>query len=233
MIGSNMVKKKAIKNGAVICGIAPVSRFENAPEGFHPTDIYPDCRSVIVFACRFPLSTLQAKTNSPYTFVRNIMVQKLDLLSFHLADELEKEGVASVPIPSSDPYDYWDERKNHGRGILSLKHSGALAGLGVIGKNTLLVNYQYGNMIWLGAVLVAADLEPDPMASYKVCPDKCRICLKSCPQNALDGTTIDQKLCRERSNSCTNGGGWILSCNICRKTCPNHAGVKIESTSSV
>ena len=228
MISSDMVKEKIIKNGADICGIAPLSRFEDAPKGFHPSDIYPDCRSVIVFASHFPSSTLQAKSNSPYTFVRNIMVQKLDLISFYLSDELEKDGVTSVPIPSSDPYDYWDEKRNHGRGILSLKHAGALAGLGIIGKNTLLVNDRYGNMIWLGAVLVSADLKPDPTASYKVCPDKCSVCINSCPQDALDGTTIDQKLCREHSNSCTDGGGWILSCNICRKVCPNHAGLKVD-----
>lgn len=228
MISSDMVKKKIIKNGADIHGIAPISRFENAPKGFHPSDIYPGCRSVIVFASHFPLSTLQAKTNSPYTFVRNTMVQKLDSISFYLSDELEKDGVTSVPIPSSDPYDYWEEKRNHGRGILSLKHAGALAGLGVIGKNTLLVNDRYGNMLWLGAVLVSADLEPDPMASYEVCPDKCSVCITSCPQGALDGTTINQKLCREYSNSCTDGGGWVLSCNICRKVCPNHAGLKID-----
>lgn len=93
MISSDTVKKKIMKNGADICGIAPLSRFENAPKGFHPSDIYPDCRSVIVFASHFPLSTLKAKTNSPYTFVRNIMVQKLDLISFYLSDELEKDGV--------------------------------------------------------------------------------------------------------------------------------------------
>lgn len=226
MINSEIIKKKAIQKGADICGIAPLSRFEDAPKGFHPRDIYPDCSSVIVFASHFPLSTLQAKTNSPYTFVRNMMVEKLDLISFHLSNELEKDGIVSVPIPSAEPYDYWDSERNHGRGILSLKHAGSLAGLGVIGKNTLLVNDRYGNMIWLGAILVSAELEPDPIAPYEGCPKKCTVCIDLCPQNALDGTTINQKLCRERSISRTDTGGWVLSCNICRKICPNHDGVK-------
>ncbi len=147
MINSEIIKKKVIQKGADICGIAPLFRFEDAPKGFHPCDIYPDCKSIVVFASHFPISTLQAKTNSPYTLVRNIMVQKLDLISFHLSDELEKDEITSVPIPSADPYDYWDSKKNHGRGILSLKHAGSLAGLGKIGRNTLLVNDRYGNMI--------------------------------------------------------------------------------------
>ena len=226
MIYSETIKKMPIQMGADICGIAPLFRFEDAPKGFHPRDIYPDCKSVIVFAANFPLSTLQAQTNSPYTLVRNFMVQKLDLISFNLSNELEKDGITSVPIPSADPYDYWDSERNHGKGILSLKHAGSLAGLGKIGKNTLLINDRYGNMIWLGAILVSVELEPDPIAPYESCPKKCTVCIKLCPQNALDGTTINQKLCRERSTSCTDGGGWVLSCNICRKSCPNHDGIK-------
>ena len=228
MITSEKIKKKVIHKGADICGIASINRFDDAPNGFHPRDIYPDCSSVIVFASHFPLSTLKAKTNTPYTLVRNTLVRKLDLLSFYLSDELERDGITSIPIPSADPYDYWDEKRNHGRGILSLKHAGVLAGLGKMGKNTLLINERYGNMIWLGAVLVSSDLEPDPLVSYRGCPEKCSVCIDLCPQDALDGTTINQKLCRENSTSCTDGGGWILSCNICRKSCPNHTKLKIE-----
>lgn len=225
MVSSGTIKKRIIQSGADICGFAPVTRFADAPRGFHPCDIYPDCRSVIVFAAHFPISTLQAKTNAPYTLVRNRMVDKLDGISFCVSGELEAEGVVSVLIPSADPYEYWDAGRKHGRGILSLKHAGALAGLGVLGKNTLLMNERFGNMIWLGAILVSIDLEADPIASYEVCTSECTLCIDSCPQHALDGTTIDQKLCRERSNSYTNGGGWVLSCNTCRKVCPYHKGL--------
>jgi epoxyqueuosine reductase QueG len=228
MVSSRTVKKRLIKHGADIWGVAPVTRFVDAPKGFHPCDIYPDCKSVVVFAAHFPLSTLQAKTNAPYTLVRDKMVEKVDWISFHVSDELEAKGVASVLIPSADPYDYWDADRDHGRGILSLKHAGFLAGLGVLGKNTLLINERFGNMIWLGAILVSIDLEPDPIASYEGCPSECTLCMNSCPQHALNGTTLDQKLCRERSNSYTHGGGWVLSCNICRKICPYYEGLPGE-----
>jgi epoxyqueuosine reductase len=235
MITSEEVKKKAIEYGADICGIAPVARFVDTPEGFHPSDVYPDCRSVIVFACRFPLSTLRAKTNAPYTLVRNKLVDKLDWISLRLSEELEREGVTAVPIPSAEPYEYWDAGRKHGRGILSLKHAGWLAGLGVLGKNTLLMNERFGNMMWLGAILVSADLEPDATTSHQGCTSKCTLCIDSCPQHALDGTTINQKLCRKRSISHTDGGGWVLSCNICRKICPYHRGIpkkKLRSKSA-
>jgi len=225
MISSRTIKNRIIQYGADICGVAPVARFADAPKGFHPCDIYPDCRAVVVFASHFPLSTLQAKTNAPYTLVRNKMVDKVDWISFCVSGELETEGVVSVPIPSAEPYEYWDAGRNHGRGILSLKHAGFLAGLGVLGKNTLLINEKFGNMIWLGAILVSIDLEPDPIATYEACISGCTLCMDSCPQHALDGITIDQKLCRERSNSRTDGGGFVLSCNICRKVCPYHKGL--------
>lgn len=232
MINSTMIKEIAINHGADICGISPVCRYEGAPQGFHPCDVYPECRSVIVFAARFPLSPLRAGTNVPYTFVRNMMVHKLDMISFQLSVELERKGILSIPIPSADPYEYWDPGRNHGRGILSLKHAGALSGLGIIGKNTLLINETYGNMIWLSAVLSSAELEPDPISSYSGCLPNCSLCIHSCPQNALNGTTINQKLCREHSISCSDGGGWVLSCNICRKVCPLCQGIKANAFNS-
>jgi epoxyqueuosine reductase len=225
MVSSRAIKKRVTQYGADICGVAPAARFVDAPKGFHPCDIYPDCKSVVVFAAHFPLSTLQAKTNAPYTLVRNKMVDKLDGISFCVSGELETEDIVSVPVPSAEPYDYWDAERNHGRGILSLKHAGVLAGLGVLGKNTLLINEIFGNMIWLGAILVPVDLDPDPIASYEGCISGCTLCMDSCPQHALDGTTIDQKLCRERSISYSYGGGWVLLCNSCREVCPYHKGL--------
>ena len=226
MIDAKIIKNMTFQKGADICGIAAVDRFAEAPKGFHPRDIYPDCRSVVVFASRFPSTTLSARTNAPYTMVRNCMVAKLDMISFRLCDELEKKGVTAIPIPSADPYDVWDPARSHGRGILSLKHAGELAGIGRIGKNTLLLNETFGNMIWLGAVLVSLDLEPDCLQEKDLCIPDCTKCLDACPQKALDGITIDQMRCRQRSTSCSEGGGWVLSCNLCRKVCPVHRGGK-------
>jgi hypothetical protein len=41
IITSAEIKELARRNGADLCGIAPVERFEHAPAGFHPSDIYP------------------------------------------------------------------------------------------------------------------------------------------------------------------------------------------------
>ena len=49
---AELIKQRAAELGADLCGIAPVERFSQAPAGFHPTDVLPDCRSVISVAAR-------------------------------------------------------------------------------------------------------------------------------------------------------------------------------------
>ena len=90
------IKERVLRLGADLCGIAPADRLAGAPKGFGPTEIWDECRSVVVFASRFPRSALSAKTPSPYTFVRNRMVEKLDTISFALAEEMERAGAVSI-----------------------------------------------------------------------------------------------------------------------------------------
>ncbi len=58
MINSKEVKEIMFSLGADLCGIAGLDRFEDAPKGYHPRDVLPQCRSVISFGCRFPTGTL-------------------------------------------------------------------------------------------------------------------------------------------------------------------------------
>jgi epoxyqueuosine reductase len=225
-INADEVKHRAAELGADLCGIASIDRFNDAPAGFHSADVIKGCKSVIVTAARFPVSSLSGSSQAAYTFVRNVLVAKMDGITFQLAAELEKLGSLAVPIPSSDPYDFWDDTRRHGQGIVSLKHAAVRAGLGRMGKNTLLVNNQYGNMIWLGAVLVNKDLAADTLAAYQPCSVECRICLDACPAQALDGASVVQRKCREISGKCTPGGGMVYECNLCRKLCPQHQGIE-------
>jgi epoxyqueuosine reductase len=220
------IKRRARELGVDLCGIASIERFDGAPSGFHPTDIFQECQSVIVMALRFPASTLSGSSQAAYTFVRNRLTDRIDNITFQVASELEAQEICAIPIPSAEPYEYWDDSRRHGRGILSLKHAAERAGLGRIGKNTLLTNDQFGNMLWLGAVLVNEKLAPDPMANYQACIPGCHKCLDSCPAKALDGITIEQSKCREVSAKCTEGGGFVYNCNLCRKICPNFKEIR-------
>lgn len=211
-------------------GVAPVDRFEGAPNGFHPADIYKNTKSVIVFAIRLPSETLYAESCVPYTQLSVSGVQAVDLLTFHISKELDSIGIKNVIIPTDDPYEYWDEENKTGRAILSLRHAGHLAGLGVLGRNNLLVNKQFGNMIQIGAILTDIEIEPSPLADYKTCPDNCRICLDTCPVKALNGITVSQKLCRPLSNYRNEKGYYLKKCFNCRKNCPLVLGLKHKSS---
>ena len=216
---SKLIKEMADSLGADVCGVAGIKRFQNAPKGFHPLDVYFETKSVIVFGKQFSASLFEANTNVPYTFVKNKSVELLDNISIKLSLYIESEGYKAIPIPSDEPYEYWDLQNRHGRAILSLKHLAQLSGIGCIGKNTLLINQKYGNRLYLGAVITNAELTEDDLVS-NLCPENCSICIKSCPQSALDGITVNQKECRKICGSVTDGGGFVYSCNICRKVCP-------------
>ena len=215
------VKRGLLDLGADLCGVAPVDRFSKAPAGFRPTDIYKDCCSVVVFAKRVPHATLRATSCVPYTYINMLVTRKVDELTFMIVQYLEDCGIGAVPIPSDDPYEYWDPARARGQAILSLRHAGYLAGLGVLGRNTLLINGTYGNMIQLGAVLLDLPLEGDPMVTTEVCARDCRRCLDACPVKALDGTTVDQQRCRPLSNAMTEKGYVLKKCHRCRSVCPH------------
>lgn len=218
------IKDIAKNLGADLCGIASSDRFNSAPAGFKPLDIFPDCKSVIVFAKRVPSGSLYADSCIPYTYISEVVTRTVDLLTTNLCLILEDLEIGTVPIPSDDPSDYWEVGNQYARGILSLRHAGYLAGLGALGKNTLLVNEDYGNMIQLGAVLADIKLKSDPIIEYNPCLNECRLCIDSCPQKALNGETVDQKLCRVLSNFRNKRGFILKNCHKCRSICPHSLG---------
>ncbi len=223
---AGVVKSIAMDLGADLCGVAPVDRFSGAPTGFHPNDIFGDCRSVLVFASRLPTGSLFASSCVPYTYFNRLITTEVEALTLTLSRKLETFGIGSVPVPSDDPSEYWEPDRSYARGILSLRHAGWLAGLGVLGKNTLLINDRLGNMMQLGALLLDIDLEGDPIATFEACKKDCRLCIESCPQSALDGKTVDQKACRPLSNYTSERGFLLKKCWECRRVCPNHGGIE-------
>ncbi|MEJ2647109.1 MAG: hypothetical protein P8016_01715 [Sedimentisphaerales bacterium] len=225
MIDSNSLKEIAIEYGADLCGIASIERFREAPEGFRPIDIYPDTKSVVVIAKKMPEGSLLSENPIPYTVTSEAVRREIFLTVINICRKLElHDGLIAVPVPS-EPYDYWDKENLRGQGILSLRHAGYLAGLGVLGKNTLLTNNRYGNRIRLGALLTNADIEPDDLANYQFCSEDCRLCIENCPAGAINGISTNQKLCRPVSQGYTRKGDELYICNNCLRLCPNGRGL--------
>jgi epoxyqueuosine reductase len=222
---TSRARAEALRLGADMFGVAPVDRFDGAPEGFHPRDVYADTRSVAVFARRLPSEVMFARSCVPYTHANELLLRQVDDIALRLSLWLEGEGVRAVLVPSDDPYEAWDAERQHGRGILSMRHAAELAGLGRIGRSNLLINDRFGNLLQLGAVLVAEALEPSAPAAYVVCPEGCSRCIDACPARALDGRTVRQRDCRPRSNARTEKGYVLKRCWECRRVCPSALGV--------
>ena len=226
MIDAATVKAIALSLGADLCGIARAESFGEAPAGFRPTDIYSRCRSVVVFMKAMPAELTQAENPVPYSSTAYLVYAELDRLGLALTRELERRGVAAVPVPCDVPYLHFDEGTRHGMGILSMRHAAQLAGLGWLGRNTLLMNEELGNMGYIGAVLTAAELAPDPPREGCPCPEGCHLCQEACPENALIGKTVIQARCRRRSIVNVGRDFSIYHCHLCRSRCPRAAGAR-------
>ncbi len=225
IITSTSIKEYVFSIGADLCGIASAEDFSRAPAGSNPKDALPDAKSVIVFAKRFLSGTLKAKSSIPYTIIRNRISSSIDDMSVELAYFLEGENYTALPTGAIEPCN-WDEKAGRSRGLISLKHAAELAGLGRIGKNTLLVNEKYGNMIWLGAVITDLELEKDRPITESYCYENCTICIDNCPAQALYGDTlvINQSKCWNYAFSTKRD--FIITCFKCRYMCPLSAGIR-------
>ena len=214
------IKKFILSKGADLVGIASINRLEEAPDGHKPQDILSSAKSVIVFANRNPNSLVIEGTATSYHNMMITFYNKLDLIANDAANYIEQRGGKAIPIPADDPYKDWNPDKVHGRGDISHKHAAQAAGLGRLGKNSLLITPEFGNRVQLVSVVTNADLEPDPIIETELCPQKCTLCMESCPVNAItDEQVVNQKLCRSYMFLKLAKGQIIYNCRKCRISC--------------
>ncbi len=205
--------------GADDCGFAHIDAFAGAPRGFHPSDIYKDCRSVVVFVKRIANGLKQVSPRIVYNHTNIQVLRDIDRIARDTSILIEDLGGTAVPMPCDEPYEYWDKESKTGRGLLSMRHAAMLSGMGSLGKNTLFIHKKYGNMVNIGVVLTNLALSSDP-PSRDLCIAGCTLCLTNCPSGALDGVTVVQKRCREHTYTSNEKGYDICNCNTCRVICP-------------
>lgn len=200
-----------------------------------PQRAMPGIRSVIVCALnyhtRHPLSTDLVKQNndsdprgwiSRYAWGDDYHQVLLDKLNA-LVDFLRQRFV--------EPF---EARAYVDTGPLQERVLAKYAGLGWLGKNTLLLNQTLGSYFFLGAILTTLDLAPTLAATELPPPDlcgSCTKCLDACPTQAFVAPYVmDARRCISYLTIELRGsipeelrepmGRHVFGCDICQDVCP-------------
>ncbi|MCK5098591.1 MAG: hypothetical protein KAR45_10845 [Desulfobacteraceae bacterium] len=88
-----------------------------------------------------------------------------------------------------------------------------MAGLGTIGKNSLLITKEFGNSVNLTSVIIDKSFKSDPLLKENLCIEHCDKCIKACPVNAIEENRIvNQKKCRIFHSIKSKKGHDLVNC---------------------
>jgi epoxyqueuosine reductase len=173
-----------------------------APDHFHPGDLLPTARSVVVFYIPFKEGLVRENSEGDRP-CRNwglAYVQTNELigrLSSGLSDLLREHGFASALTPATHNF---DEERLVAR--WSHKHLGYLVGLGRFGVHSMLITSS-GCCGRLGSLVTEAALGDHPLieadeACLLKAGEECGQCMGACPVEALRENGFDRRRCWER-----------------------------------
>jgi epoxyqueuosine reductase len=216
-------------------GFAGEMKYLGDPRRSDPQMVLPGWRSAIVCAMNYntglPRSTDEATRGesdeprgwiSRYAWGRDyheVVRENLNALTLELKERFPQPMEARAYVDTGPV----DER------VLA-KH----AGLGWVGKNTLLLNQEIGSYFFLGVILTTAELQPSVAASEMLPPDlcgSCRRCIDACPTGALvEPYVMDARRCISYLTIELRGsvpeefreamGRHVFGCDICQDVCP-------------
>lgn len=135
------------------------------------------------------------------------MNEYMDLLNIQTRQILKQDGFGSWGALFSQ------EEFSNRKDFVPHRELAIKAGLGIIGKNFLLITPEYGPRIQLTTVLTTMPVIPDPPVSHYNPCQSCDICVQECPTHALK-KYFDEELCTK--------------CYNCVAVCP--AGNEFEKT---
>ena len=216
-------------------GYAGEMKYLADPRRSDPQVAFPGVKSVIVCALNYNTekrrstdAATREQTDEPrgwisrYAWGRDyheVLWEKLNALTQEM-----KERV-------SEPF---EARAYADTGPVSERVLAKYAGLGWIGKNTLLLNQEIGSFFFLGVILTTLELPTAMSASELPPPDlcgTCRRCIDACPTEALvEPYVLDARRCISYLTIELRGnipeefrepmGRHVFGCDICQDVCP-------------
>ena len=211
-----------------LIGVAAVADTLGTPLHKSAVSLLPGARSIVVlgmeiFAEVADLVVPEKKMGE--AAARDLIGPHYDYLNgrlnrgiYEVAKVYRAAGFRCLPLPSQGtPVDgrYLD-------GLLSFKHAGEYAGLGVIGRSSLLLTPEHGPRVRLACLLMDAELPAGRRLADNPCDGCGALCVASCPCGALampaDGQTyaINKYAC----SAFRNASG---CCVTCLSVCPTGA----------
>ena len=183
----------------------------------NPLEILPECKSILVLAT--PYSPPKENDHIAAYAQGNDYHDVIPARMKELVQFIE----AQVGGPVKNRY-YTDT------GPILERDLAQRAGLGWIGKNTLLINPKQGSYFFLSEILLDLALEPDAPFVTDHC-GTCTRCIQACPTACiLPNRTLDARRCisyltielkddiplelRDKL------GDWAFGCDICQQVCP-------------
>ncbi|MBR3593308.1 MAG: epoxyqueuosine reductase [Clostridia bacterium] len=108
-------------------------------------------------------------------------------------------------------------------------YASVMAGLGVRGKNGLLITEDYGSFVFLGEIVT--DMEIACAESVKHCKD-CGLCLSACPvgldkSRCLSAVTQKKAPLTEEEEALIKKNGTVWGCDACQNVCPHNSAAKV------
>lgn len=202
---------------------------------FYPTALFPDTKTVIVIGVPVLLPIIDTAPSVFYSEQYHVLNAHLDAEALKFSGFLNKSGMPAIPIPR-DGYAGLAALQKDPKSAFSHKHAAYHAGLGVFGRNNILLTPEYGPRIRWTSVLTAALPEElgipkenakkiGGMKKKKLCTD-CMVCVRFCPAEAVPdnkketypAVRIDKMKCVGCNAALGTKG--TAPCGACIKVCP-------------
>jgi epoxyqueuosine reductase len=247
-IAASRVKEWALESGFDRCGIASLEPLEHGgafvgwlERGEHagmaylerrvearlqPATILDGAKSVLCVALRYaPLLDEEEPSGDLWPRVARYARGR----DYHALMEERLDAVAArveSAFPGARTRRYVDT------GPVLERELAARAGIGVVGKNTMLLDREMGSWFLLGELFTTLELAVDePLA--ELCGG-CTLCLDACPTGALvEPFRLDSNRCISywtiehrgafSDETAEMVGDWVFGCDVCQEVCPWNA----------